>query len=394
MPDRPLDGLVVLDTTDEKGALCGRILADLGARVVLVEPPGGDPSRCRAPLAPDGVSSLSFAYRNANKRGVTLDLGRPEGLEVFGRLLDRADVWLETSPPGAAPGPGLEPSGVAERHPMLVVTSITDFGRTGPYRDWVGTDMVGFAMGGLLSRSGLPDRPPLVAPGAMAYDVTAATAAYATLVAYWQRLRTGLGQHLDVSVMESVAAISDWSIPMASFLGQGFSGLRSGPGPAYPAYPCADGWVRLIVLSPRSWRALREWLGNPEVLMDDVFDQLLYRTMAADIIEPLVVELFRDFTKTELAVEGQRRGISIAPLLTPPEVLANEHFASRGTFVDAEVLPGVSAPVASGFFWFDGHQHGFRHRAPAPGEHTDEVLGELAGLAGAEVAELRARGVV
>ncbi len=365
----PLAGVRVVDSGDERGELCGRLLADLGADVVRVEPPGGAPSRRQPPFAPDGTS-LWFAVRNTNKRSVTLDLGTDEGRAHLDALLATADVWVDGHGEGAAEA--------AARHPRLVVTSVTDFGLTGPYRDYVGTDDVLVGMGGLLFRSGTPDRPPLLPPGSLAYDAASVTAAFATLAALWQRRRTGRGQHVDLAVLTAVAQISDWALANWSAFakaGNPYVQGRAGSGFVYPMYPCADGYVRLVVLSKRQWRAMRAWLGEPDVVQDETFDQLFPRmAVQEDILDPLYIELFSHYTAAELAAEAQRRGIVMTPVTKPHEVLTTPHFVERGSFVDAEVATGVRGKVASGFMEIDGARAGFRHRAPHPGEHTSEVL--------------------
>ncbi|MBO0730574.1 MAG: CoA transferase [Acidimicrobiaceae bacterium] len=360
---------------DEKGELCGRILADLGADVVRLEPAAGAVSRRLPPR--HGVHSLYFAVRNANKRGGIVDLDSEAGRGRLRELLRRADVWVESTRPSELASVGLDPAAVASELRHLVVTSITDFGQTGPYRDWAGTDAVLVALAGELFRSGTPDRPPLLVPGALAYDVAGIMGAFATLAAYWQRLRSGVGQHLDVSVLEATAQVTDWSLPnqsAARSAGRDYSEVRAGSGPVYPLYRCADGYVRLIILSPRQWRAMRAWLGEPEVLQDDYFDSLLARlSVQEDILDPMFEEFFATRGMAELADEAQRRGIVMTPVLDPASVLHTEHFAARGSFVDAEVAPGVRGPVASGFFEIDGERAGFRHRAPALGEHDADI---------------------
>lgn len=372
-----LSGMLVVDSTDGRGELCARILADLGADVVKVEPPGGASSRQHPPFAPDGTS-LSFAVRNTNKASVVLDLDDAAGRDDLHRLLARADVWVESSRPGDLAARDLDHAAVVGRHPHLVLTSITDFGLTGPYRDHVATDDVLVALAGVLCRSGVPGRPPLLPPGSMAHDVASTTAAFATLAACWQRRRTGRGQHVDLSVLEALAQTTDWSLPNWSvYGGSGGTGgqVRSGSGPVYPLYPCADGYVRLVVLSPRQWRAMRAWLGEPEHLQDSAWDQFLTRLTRADVLDPLYRELFADRTAAELAAEAQERGIVMTPVLSPAQVLSVPHYRERGTLVEAEVAAGVRGPLASGFFEVDGDRAGYRARAPRVGEHQDEVPG-------------------
>ena len=161
----PLSGIRVVDLADEKGELCGRLLAELGADVVRVEPPEGAASRRLPPFAADGETSLYFAVRNAGKRGIVIDLESDDGRNRLHALLDEADILVESKQPGEMARLALDPASLVERHAHLVVTSITDFGQTGPYRDYQGSDMVGFAIGGLMHRAGILAKPPLVAPG-------------------------------------------------------------------------------------------------------------------------------------------------------------------------------------------------------------------------------------
>jgi crotonobetainyl-CoA:carnitine CoA-transferase CaiB-like acyl-CoA transferase len=387
----PLAGIRVIDMADEKAELCGRILADLGADVVRVEPPAGATSRRLPPFGPDGTSSLYFAFRNAGKRGLTLDIATASGRDLLERLLERSDVWIESFAPGHLAALGLDPAGVLERRPALVITSITDFGQTGPYSHYRGTDMIGFAFGGLMHRAGAVHRPPVVAPGALAYDAAGVTAAFATLMACFKRLRSGRGQHLDVSVAESTANLSDWSLP--GYSQSKMTGSRDGAG-IYPLYACADGWVRVIIIGPHHWRALLEWMGNPEELSDPSFEQFLVRLMNRQVIDPVVGRFFADKKKVEIAREAQARNIPCTPLLRPAEVITNEHSEARGTFRKMEVLPGVEGQVASGFYEIDGVRAGPCERAPLAGEHNREIYQAELGLGSDELAALRSQGVI
>jgi crotonobetainyl-CoA:carnitine CoA-transferase CaiB-like acyl-CoA transferase len=364
--DRPLSGIRVIDHADECGEMCGRLLADLGADVIRVEPPGGAASRAFPPF--HNGTSLYFAVRNLGKKSVTLDLESTDSRRRLDELLDTADVWIQSHRTFHP-----DPRDILDRHPPLVITSITPFGLSGPYRDYAATDAVLVAMSGLLFRSGVLGKPPLIAPGALAYDIAGTTAAFATVAALWNRTRTGRGDHLDVSVLEAAAQTSDWALPNFSATkarGGSHFELRMGSAPIYTMYPCADGYVRLIILNPRQWRAMRSWLGEPEVLQPDHFDQLLGRMQIQhDILDPIFAEFFKDKTKIELSLEAQRRGLAMTPVLTPDEVLAADHFAARKTFRQAEAADGVSGSVADGFFILDGNRLGFSGRAPALGEH-------------------------
>ena len=372
---RPLAGIRVIDHADENGELCGRLLADLGAEVIRVEPPGGAASRLIPPF--HGGTSLYFTVRNLGKKSVTLDMESTEGRRRLDSLLAAADVWIESHRPGHLEAIGVNRRDLLERHAGLIITSITGFGLTGPYRDYRSTDAVLVAMSGLLFRSGVPGKPPLLPPGAIAYDIAGASAAFATAAALWDRTMTGRGQHLDVSVMEAAAQTSDWALPnftATKSRGGSYYEIRSGSAPVYTMYPCADGYARLIILHPRQWRAMRAWLGEPQVLQAEHFDHLLGRmSIQTDILDPIYAEFFKDKTRLELAREAQRRGLAMTPVLSPDEVLAADHFAARRTFREAEAADGVNGRVADGFFVLDGRRLGFTGRASALGEHNRET---------------------
>jgi crotonobetainyl-CoA:carnitine CoA-transferase CaiB-like acyl-CoA transferase len=374
MSERPLAGFRVVDLADEKGEMCGRMLADLGADVLRVEPPGGARSRRLPPFA--GDTSLFFAYRNLGKRGAVLDLTREADRERLHALLAGADALIESAMPGALAAISLDPAALVARHPHLVVTSISDFGQSGPYRDWVATDAVLEAVGGMMFKAGLPDREPLIPPGAVASDVAGILGAFATLCAFYQRRGTGRGQHIDVSAVVALAQITDWSLPNAAISrvrGAPYGEKRQGSGPIYKIYACKGGYVRLVILSPRQWRAMWEWLGRPEAFADPYWEAFLARLQNADVLNALYTEHFASLTMDEVCSEAQRRGIVCTPVLRPEEVLANVHFASRRTFAEAEVAPGVRGPVAQGFHELDGGRLGFRGRAPAPGENQADL---------------------
>jgi len=351
--------------------MCGRLLSDLGADVVRVEPPGGAPSRTQAPL--HGGVSLHFATHNAGKRGVVIDHTSADGRERLLRLLDDADFWIETQA-------SLDIDVVRARNPGLVVLSITDFGLTGPYRDWVATDWTLLAMGGVLSRSGLPGREPLMPPADMALQVTAMQATWAALVAYWNRLECGLGDHIDFSLYEATAQAIDpamGTVGTAQVAGYAETRDRPAPGP-YPIFRCRDGHVRVVLLAPRQWHAMRAWLGEPEGLQDPELETIRGRALQSDRVHAAFEQHFRERDKHELTLEGQARGVPIAPVLTPADVLAAEHFRVRGAIARTELARGITADAPTGFAEIDGRRVRSGRRAPELGEHDDELFAEPA----------------
>jgi crotonobetainyl-CoA:carnitine CoA-transferase CaiB-like acyl-CoA transferase len=370
----PLVGIRVVDLADEKGELAGRLLGDCGAEVIRVEPPEGARSR-RLPPFKDG-QSLYFAYRNSNKLGLALDLEAQADRDRLLDLLSRADVLIESEAPGRMASLGLDPADLSERFPHLIVVSISDFGQTGPYRDWVATDATMNAIAGMQAKAGVADREPLLPPSAMAYDIAGIMGAYAALAALYQRERTGFGQTIDLSVLEAVAQQTDWSFANATMIeakAGDSSAVRNGSGPIYRIYPCKGGYVRLVLLSLRQWHAMREWLGNPDYLQDPKYDSFLGRLEIADALAVMVGDLFETMTHEEVSFEAQKRGIVCTPVLRPGEVIANEHFRSRDTFVDAEYAPGSTGPIAAGFFEIDRQRMGYRQRPPSLDEHADAI---------------------
>ena len=339
----PLEGVRVLDRTVEVGELCGRLLADLGADVVKVEPVGGSPARS---LPPRGVG---WAYRNWNKRGVTDDSS----------LVDGADVVLHSS---------IE--AVLAANERQIVCSITWFGRTGPYAAWPATDDVIVGMSGWLSQSGVPEKPPLLVPGSVASDTASVMAAWAVLAALWQRQTTGRGQDLDVSAFEAVIQVDTWSIANSS---AGAVRRVRGGAQMYPSMPTKDGAVKVVVMSIKQWRALFEWLGEPEELADPAFDQMMTRIMRREEIFAVLGPFLATMTTEEAAGEAQRRGIVFTPINSPTDILTDEHLLSRGALRDVEVAAGVHGRVPVGFGDFNGERLGHRFRAPSVGEHDGHV---------------------
>ncbi len=379
MTDRavlPLSGLRVLDATVEHVELASRLLGDLGAEVIKLEPPGGSPARSLAPVR-RGVS-LSFAVRNAGKLGVALDLAGGADVERLHELLAHTDVLVISAP---TLGPGLSAQKLAAAHPHLVVVAATPYGLTGPWSGRVATDHTLSASAGIATKAGVADREPLPAPGQFCNDLASSVTAWAMLCALYQRESTGAGQLIDLSVNEAVAQCADWAVPNQSVrrhLGMDTTEMRNGSGPVYPIFKCRDGYVRLIVLSPAQWRAMRAWLGEPEYLQDPEYDTFPGRFAIADaVLNPLYEELFADLSVEQVSQEAQAKGIVCTPVYDPPRVLANEHFASRGTFMDLEVAPGVIARASSGFFELSGERAGPTSPAPTVGQHTEQVFAAL-----------------
>ncbi len=372
-PRKLLTSLRVLDLAGEDGDAVTRLLADLGADVLKVEPPGGSPSRSRPPTLCG--TSLRFALHNANKRSTVLDPADAADRTRLIELVGSADIVVDSGLPGQAASYGTSCADLADRFEHLVALQITNFGAAGPRASWRATDPVLYALSGALSRSGPTAGTPVLPPDGIASATAAAQAAWATLAAYYNRLRCGIGDYIDFSRFDAVVMALD---PAFGAHGQAAAGVRR-PNrwrgrprnqDAYPIYPCQDGYVRICVMSPRQWHGLRRWLGEPEEFQDPRYDVIAARFAAWPRIGVLVEQLFANQTMKALVTAGQAHGVPIAAVLSPEQILASDHFRVVGAIADAEIVPGVHTLVPTGYFAVDGQHSGFR--APAPPADHDE----------------------
>ena len=373
---RPLAGIRVVDLTVERGELCGRVLSDLGADVIRIEPPGGSPSRRMAPI--DGDHSLFWTFRNCGKRSAVVDPSDEQDRERLHGLIAASDVVIDSAEPETHADPALDAEALYARHPHLIVASITAYGRTGP---WAGRDVpnaVVDATGGMAFKAGTHEGGPILPPGNIADDTASFTTVFGILCALWQLQNTGAGQVIDASVNECVAQTTDWSLSnwsRSADAGEPSSERRAGPGVVYTIIPCADGFVRLIVLSPRQWHSIRSWMGEPDFLQDPELDGFIGRLMIADaVLNPLYDELFATMTMAEVSEQAQARGIVCTPFLKPDDVLVNPHFESRKTFDHVTINDGRVMKLPSGWFEVDGERCGPTGRPPHVGEHTEDVF--------------------
>lgn len=377
----PLSGLRILELADGKTGMAGRLLSDLGAEVILVEPPSGVADREALPSV-EGIS-LYFASHHANKLSVTLDLQTSTGLDAFKELLGSSDVLIDGSGVGGLEALGLEVEHLRSEHPNLLVISISDFGQSGPYSHFRASHGVHAAMSGVLCRSGIPGLPPLLPPGRLCWESAAVQAVWVILLGYWQRLQTGVGDHLDFSIYEAAAQLLDPGMGVTGSAAAGKSALDSTPhgrpvaSPLYPIIACKDGHVRVCALNPRQWEGLRDWLGPDHDFWDSQFLNIAKRGAVAVQINKLIAERFSEFTGKELLVEAQRRGVPLAIVASPAQVLLDEHFLARRVFVPLELKPGLHGHLPAGYLEIDGQRAGVQTAAPKLGGHNSDILGTL-----------------
>ncbi|WP_156680551.1 CaiB/BaiF CoA-transferase family protein [Sphingomonas profundi] len=386
-PPAPLAGVRVLDLAVGPLAAIGRLLAELGADVVRVEPRDGAADRRQGRIVA-GVS-LDHLAANRGKRSARLDLADADDRAAFDDLVADADMLIETTAPGSDAAALLDAAGLSARHPALVILSASDFGRTEGFAGWQATDPVLHALSGELSRSGIAGRPPLLPPGDLAYDCAVAQGAYVLLLAFYARLRGGTGDHLDFSVLDGASLALD---PGYGIAGSATAGIpasqlprgRPTVGAQYPIIPCADGFVRLCVLSPRQWQGMFEWMGRPEAFADPAYSRLDTRFSSPTLV-PAIARLFAGRTRAELEAEGQRHGVPAAGLLDLAEAEHSPQMAARGAFRPVEIARGIFAPFPDGALELDGARAGVpqpavQPRAPFPDPDLAAGAAPLAGL--------------
>ncbi|MCG5433216.1 CoA transferase [Mycobacterium sp. MYCO198283] len=359
----PLAGVRVLDLADATADAVGRQLADLGADVVKVEPPGGLPDRRAAPAV--GAAAIAFALHNANKRAVILDERDGADRDRFFAWAAAADILVDSGLPGQAARFGTTAAELATRHPRLVALHVTDFGTAGPRAGWRATEPVLYAMSTALSRSGPTAGTPVLPPAGIASATAGVQATWAVLAAYHHRLTTGTGDFVDFSRYEGVLLGLD---PPYGTMGQAAQAQRRKPlwrgrprnQDVYPIFRSRDGFVRVCVMSARQWRSMWTWLGEPEEFSDPAFEQLGARIAATEALNARIAGHVAEQRTDDLVAAGQERGIPIAAVLPPAEVLRSDHFRKTGALT-ATALGGehdVSVPV--GPYVVDGHRAGWR----------------------------------
>lgn len=431
-----LAGLRILDLTDLKGAMCAKLFGDMGADVIKIEPPEGDATRRIGPFldgqphrrgnvsstrhetldtSPLSERSLLFWFYNTSKRGITLDLNQPAGQELAKQLAAQADVLVESAAPGTLARLGLGYDELKQLNPNLVLTSITPFGQTGPYRAYRSSDMVAEALGGMIWTNGFPDEPPLHAMGLQAYHSASFFAAIGTLLALLTRDSLGEGQWVDVSMQEAVAGAVEHIAP---FYHQGL-GIESRRGSLhwsryFRVAKCRDGYVMHCSLG--DWTSLVEWVkgekskrvqhrlssgghvyssGKAQDLEDARWEDLVYRREHAEHLFDILDDWAKDYSVAELMEGAQLRRIPYA-MVRPPEALVDDpQLNDRGFFSTIEHPElGRTVRYPGGPIHFTTTPWRIARRPPLLGEHNTEVYGSELGIEADRLSALKQAGVI
>lgn len=384
MPQGALADIKVLEWSHRvTGQYTAKLLADLGAEVIKLEPPEGDPARRQGPFPndiPHPEQSGLFLNLNTNKRGITLDVSTPTGKQLFSQLVQQVDVLVEDHLPPDVDALGFDYAALAQHNPRLVMTSITPFGQSGPYRDYKGCQLNTFHASGqgylLPPETPFMDRPPVVA-GVHTGDYQCAFgAATATLGALIWRETSGEGQHVDVSEQELGLGLG--SVFLVRYPVDGFVESRQTQTfPLLGKLPCQDGYVLIMVSERHHWGQLVDMLGRPAWALETKYDDQAKRLQDKAIINQHVTEWLQDKTKYEVLELGMQYGVPVGYVATAEDVHNSSQLASRGFFQTLDHPEVGSLPYPTAAYRLSETPLALLRPAPLLGQHNDEIYGQL-----------------
>ena len=435
-----LDDIRIIDLAGEIGIYAAKLLADLGADVIRIEPPGGDPMRNIGPFWHDERAvdrSLSYFNLTTNRRSVTLDFTRPEGRAIFEKLVGSADIVIETFEPGYLDGLGLGYEGLRKIKPDIILTSITGFGQDGPHAHYKWSDVVGVAMSGMMTLAGEKEDPPNRPYGNQGYVCAGIDGAAGTLMALFHRDNTGEGQHIDVSMQEALSinqetALQTWDMTQAIRTRTGVRGVIPIDIAGIGVYPTKDGEVFAYLGTPGGapWTVMLEWmtreglaedlneepysilvnklnlafltsLARPDQLAQHLQDFGEHANALPDLL-PIMGHLYDVFSrfcasksKWELYEEGQKQRLMFGIVSTPEDLAKNPQLAARKWYEDVEHDHlRDTVRYAGPPYRLSETPWSIRRRPPLPGEHNVEIYIDELGHSGADLDRLQAAGVI
>ncbi len=398
MSNQALSGIKVLDVGHSvSGPYCTKLLADFGAEVIKVENPcGGDPSRQMGPF-PDDIpcdeASAFFLYLNNNKKSITLNLESNSGKSIFKKLVQQADILVENFSPGLMAKLGLDYKKLKKINPGLIMTSISNFGQTGPYKDYKGTDLVVQALSGLIWSRGYPQREPVMAASGQRYTefVGGMFAATATMTAYFSRLQNGIGQQVDISLLEACTSVMP---PGYSFNtwpdNQPVPGSRISFTPSVEK--CKDGYVGINCLTGQHWADICTLMGM-EDKTEEWSTQAVRIANRQEVLDRMAPYLMAR-TKNEIFEEGQAWRIPVAPVANVEDLVNSPQFKARDYMVEVD-YPVAGKQVQPGPLGKMSESPG-KLSSPAPllGQHNAEIYGKLLGYGKEDMVRLNRSGII
>jgi benzylsuccinate CoA-transferase BbsE subunit len=410
----------ILDLTDARGFICGKALSDFGAEIIKIEPPGGDPSRFKGPFyhdISDPEKNLNWFAFNANKKGITLDIATPEGQEIFKKLVEKADVVIESFDPGYLDQLGLGYKDLSQVNPGVILTSITGFGQEGPYKDFKAPDIVVRALGGLVYTAGYEDRPPLTATYQHTYLIGAMYAAVGTMIALNHRALTGVGQQVSTSAQQAAIIVASAEIEgpyglvgrVLSRHGRSRGSVTLNDGTIFYnplLWECRDGDIAFnLMLNPTASKsnvALMEAVKKDDVdikfLKDWEWEKKGWKDLSQDQAKEVIsilAQFFRKHTKAELFQLALQNRFQLSPCNNARDALSHPQLLARGFWKEIEhpelgvnfKYPGGAVKLSEGYC-------GVRHRAPHIGEHNTEIYEQALGLSARKMADLKEHRVI
>jgi crotonobetainyl-CoA:carnitine CoA-transferase CaiB-like acyl-CoA transferase len=410
-----LSGYRALDLTDEKGFVCGKILAALGVETIKVEPPGGDPARGISPFLnnkPEINSGLYWLAYNTDKRSITLNLEHEHGRKIFNKLIPKCDFIIESFKPGYLDSIGLGYSALVKINPGIVLTSITPFGQKGPYSGFKGSEITVSAMSGIMATNGDPDRPPLREGPDTIYFESNAAAALGTVMAHYVREKTGEGQQVDVSMQEVAVKRTSSNLLVWEFdkqLIKRAGTIRTvGARSTHWIWECKDGYIFWTFMGGKPGsqgnRAISKWMDddgmeNPlsAITNWEEFD-MAARNVSKDVIDTMEAAMRRFFlrhTKKEITEEGVKRGLNACAINNPADILANPQLKARDYWVNIS-SPETNSPLKyPKYFFLSSQTENFiRSAAPVVGEYNDVIYKNELKLSEKEINKLENSGVI
>ncbi len=404
MGKRALSDLKVVEYADFiSGPYCAKLMADLGAEVIKVEEPGvGDKARRSGPFLddiPHPERSGLFLYLNTNKLGVTLNLRTPAGVKIFKELIKEADILVENNPPSVMKELGLTYHTLKEINPRLIMTSITPFGQSGPYRDYKASDLVSIHMGGIgyvtpWMVNDPEKEPPLKGGGRQADFLAGVSAALVTMAAVYARQWSGLGQHIDLSEHEAVACILGRDIAAYSLEKVLWDRTKAPVAGAVSLLPCKDGYIQLHPREDRQWLQFVEIMGNPEWAKDERFKTAESRSNNWNSLVPLIWEWTKERTKEEIYHACQAKRIACGPVNSMDEVFRSPQLEAREFFVEINHPETGKLRFPRGPYKFSETPWRLARPAPLLGEHNEEVFSKRLGHSSEELVRMREAGII
>ena len=398
--EQALSGVKVVEYCNfVSGPYCGKLIADLGAEVIKIEEPGtGDKARHRSPFpddVPDPERSGLYLYLNTNKLGITLNPESDTGKKVFTELVKNADVLIEDATPGTLEELELDYGILKEVNPSLIMTSITPYGQTGPYRRYKAHHLNIYHSSGqaqfsytMSHESGMP---PVKGGGFLGDYDAALSGAVATLAALFRRILSGTGQHLDISRQEALISLD--RIDIGSFTNDE-SMVERRRGMLGGLMPCKDGYVVVLAPQQHQWEAMMKMMGNPEWSRGEKCRDEFARSEHAAELQPLINEWMLQHTKDEIYHLGQSYGCPSAPVNSTADVFNSPQMKERGFFVDITHPQAGKLNYPSASYKLSETPWQVNHAAPLLGEHNQEIYCGRLGFSKEELAEMKVSGVI